>query len=184
MLLPNCTSSLRGSFPLPWYSMNRDKSRQKPLIKEGSTAATRVTTWLRARVLQAPSGTYPWELRAELMHFVHGCVDVFFLLTVTWTFQPSASLSHHHDVATVYVQRNESIWTSSAFQEMMNIRVKAILLAGLFFILFYFICIFFLCSSFIFPNQRYPEGGALRFLVVVRSQSEGFVVVGAAHGIT
>lgn len=67
---------------------------------------------------------------------------------------------------------------------MMNIRVKAILLAGLFFILFYFICIFFLCSSFIFPNKRYPEGGALRFLVVVRSQSEGFVVVGAAHGIT
>lgn len=162
--------------------MNRDKSRQKPLIKEGSTAATRVTTWLRARVLQAPSGTYPWELRAELMHFVHGCVDVFFLLTVTWTFQPSASLSHHHDVATVYVQRNESIWTSSAFQEMMNIRMKAILLAGFFFI---FIFLHFLiCSSFIFPNKRYPEGGALRFLVVVRSQSEGFVVVGAAHGIT
>lgn len=116
------------------------------------------------------------------MHFVHGCVDVFFLLTVTWTFQPSASLSHHHDVATVYVQRNESVWTSSAFQEMMNIRMKAILLAGFFFI---FIFLHFLiCSSFIFPNKRYPEGGALRFLVVVRSQSEGFVVVGAAHGIT
>lgn len=136
--------------------MNRDKSRQKPLIKEGSTAATRVTTWLRARVLQAPSGTYPWELRAELMHFVHGCVDVFFLLTVTWTFQPSASLSHHHDVATVYVQRNESIWTSSAFQEMMNIRVKAILLAGLFFIFIFFA--FFSLLLIYFPKQKIPRG--------------------------
>lgn len=92
------------------------------------------------------------------MHFVHGCVDVFFLLTVTWTFQPSASLSHHHDVATVYVQRNESIWTSSAFQEMMNIRVKAILLAGLFFILFYFICIFFSLLLIYFPKQKIPRG--------------------------
>lgn len=35
-------SSLHGSFPLPgrwWYSITRDKSGQKPLTKEGSTAA-------------------------------------------------------------------------------------------------------------------------------------------------